>query len=72
MANHEWEVILALATALQALTLGVIRYLLKLVDIRDARIEKMTEAATATNLLNEQLATLYVAEQKARAKGDTP
>jgi len=72
MAGHEWEVILALAGALQALTVGIIRYLLKEVEKRDQRIEKMTESALAQNKLNEQMAQLYVAQEQQRRSGGGP
>lgn len=69
MLGHEWEVILALAAALQTLTGGIIKYLLKQIDLRDSRIERLNEAAVKTNELNQQLAALYVTEQRIRSEG---
>jgi len=56
MENHSWEVILALAGVVQALTGGIIKYLLSQIDKRDLTIRDLTAAQTASNLTNAKLA----------------
>lgn len=58
MEAHTWEVIVGLATALQGLTAGIIRYLLREIDKRDAIIAKSNEAVAQTNKANAEMAAL--------------
>jgi len=43
MDNHSWEIIMALAAALQAMTVGVIRYLLNQLEIAHQNINEMNK-----------------------------
>lgn len=51
-----------LMTSLSALLGGIIRYLLGQIEKRDDRIEALTNSQAATNKINEQLASLYLAQ----------
>lgn len=72
MAGYESQLIMFLLTALSTLLGGIIKYLLNQIADRDKRIEKVTESSASVNEFNQQLATLYLAELKARAKADDP
>jgi hypothetical protein len=43
-------------------------YLLKQIDLRDKRIDAMTEANAKTNTLNEKIVGLYVEDQQERRR----
>jgi hypothetical protein len=68
MDQHSWSAIIVLAGALQTLTVGIIRYLLKQIDLRDERILSMVEANAKTNTLNEKIVGLYVEDQQERRR----
>jgi hypothetical protein len=69
MAGYESQLIMFLMTSLSALLGGIIRYLLKQIEIRDSRIASLTESSAATNKINEQLAALYLAQLQEPAGG---
>jgi hypothetical protein len=68
MDQHSWQAIITLAGTLQVLTGGIIKYLLRQIDLRDKRIDAMTEANAKTNTLNEKIVGLYVEDQQERRK----
>lgn len=58
--DHDWQIIVALAVALNALAAGVIRYLLQ-------QLDRLTKASEKMNDQNATLASLWVAAQKDKA-----
>lgn len=56
--GHTWEIILALGGALQAMTVGVIHYLVKQVSKRDDQLEKSTNALVESSKTNAEIAGL--------------
>jgi len=56
MDGREWETILALAGVIQALTGGIIKYLLSQIAKHELTIRDLTAAQTASNLTNAKLA----------------
>lgn len=56
--GHAWETILALAAALQALTLGVLRYLTKQIDRRDRQLRDANDALIESAHANARIASL--------------